>query len=144
MSEYDSDVLKWSEHQATLLRHIAAGERLPANDIPDWANIIDEVESVGRSELRSVESLVTQAMMHRLKQQAWPQSVTVVHWRREARTFSRQAARRFTASMRQKLDLAGLYADAVDQLPDWIDDRVLPLPVPTGCPFSLDELLDHS
>ncbi len=83
-------------------------------------------------------------MRHRLKQQAWPQSVTAALWRREARTFSRQAARRYTPSMRQKLDLAGLYADAVDQLPDLIDDHMLPLPLAVDCPFTLEELLDHS
>ena len=43
---YDDDILEWSEQQAALLRRVAAGERL--NDAsPDWANIIEEVESVG-------------------------------------------------------------------------------------------------
>ena len=59
MSEYESDILEWSERQAALLRRAAAGERV--NDL-DWPNIIDEVESVGLSELRSVESLLVQAL----------------------------------------------------------------------------------
>ncbi len=49
MSDYDADVLQWSEHQAALLRRAAAGERV--NDL-DWPNIIEEIESVGRSETR--------------------------------------------------------------------------------------------
>ena len=54
---YDADVLEWSEHQARLLRQHAGGR--PGNphksqgdfaEVPDWANIIEEVESVGRSQ----------------------------------------------------------------------------------------------
>ena len=138
--DYETDILEWSEHQASLLRHIAAGERLPANDIPDWANIIEEVESVGRYQLHSVQSLLTQALLHWLKQQAWPASRDVPHWRREERAFRRQASDRYTPSMRQKLDVVRLYADALAHLPDWNDD-VAAEPVPETCPFALDELL---
>jgi hypothetical protein len=52
----DEDILLWSEHQAELLRRLAAGE--PVNERLDWANIIEEVESVGRSDLRAVQSLL--------------------------------------------------------------------------------------
>ena len=51
---YDADILLWSEHQAALLKRLAAGERL--NERPDWANIIEEMESVGRSQLSTVKS----------------------------------------------------------------------------------------
>jgi hypothetical protein len=70
MSEYDADILIWSEHQAELLRRVAAGE--PLNEPPDWANIIEELEDVGRSELRSCRSLLRQALRHMLKAEAWP------------------------------------------------------------------------
>ena len=53
MSDYDSDVLTWSEHQAALLRRVAAGEQL--NERLDWSNIAEEIEDAGRSKLRSVE-----------------------------------------------------------------------------------------
>jgi hypothetical protein len=57
---YDADILEWSERQAALLRRVAAGERV--NDTaPDWPNIIEEIESVGRSQLSAVRSLLTQA-----------------------------------------------------------------------------------
>ncbi|WP_428487199.1 DUF29 family protein [Rhodopila sp.] len=46
-SLYDEDILLWSERQRDLLRRVAAGE--PVNEAPDWPNIIEEVESVGRS-----------------------------------------------------------------------------------------------
>jgi hypothetical protein len=62
---YDEDILLWSEHQAELLRRLAAGQ--PVNERPDWANIIDEVENVGREQLHAVESLPFQALLHMLK-----------------------------------------------------------------------------
>jgi hypothetical protein len=33
---YEADILMWSEHQAELLRRMAAGERV--NDQVDWTN----------------------------------------------------------------------------------------------------------
>jgi hypothetical protein len=136
---YDSDILLWSERQAELLRQAADGVRVNA-EAPDWPNIIEEIESVGRSELHAVQSLLVQALLHDLKIAAWPQSRDVPHWRAEARGFRRQAKRQFTPSMRQRIDLADLYADALDRLPDSMDGQP-PLPVPATCPHTLDEIL---
>ena len=138
---YDVDVLEWSEHQARLLRRHAAGE--PANEAPDWANIIEEIESVGREQLHAVESLLVQALVHDLKSEAWPLSREVPGWRAEARRFRGDAADRFTPSMRQRLDVARIYRRTLRAMPDSIDGQP-PLPVPTVCPVTLDELLDES
>lgn len=135
---YDADVVEWSEQQARLLRQHAAGDAV--NESPDWANIIEEIASVGRSQLNAVESLLVMALLHDLKTEAWPSSRDVPHWRAEARGFRRDARRQFTRSMRQKLDLTGLYADALDRLPETMDGQP-PLPVPPDCPVTLDELL---
>src|SRR5476651_1094208 len=136
---YEDDILLWSERQADLLRRHAAGER--ANDVAlDWPNIIEEIESVGNEQLHAVESLLLRALIHRLKAEAWPDSRDVPHWRAEERTFRNQARRRFAPSMRQRLDVPGIYADALRGLPD-TSDGVVPLPVPPACPFTLDELL---
>ena len=135
---YEADVLEWSEHQARLLHQHAAGK--PGNETPDWANIIEEVESVGRSQFHAVQSLLVLAWRHELKIQAWPSSRVVPHWKAEARGFRRDARRQFTPSMRSKLDLTGLYADALDRLPETMDGPA-PLPVPPACTLTLDELL---
>ncbi len=66
---YDTDILEWSEQQAALLRRVAAGERVNDSDL-DWPDIIEEIESVGREQLLAVESLLVQAMLHRLKAEA--------------------------------------------------------------------------
>ena len=135
---YDEDILLWSERQGDLLRRIAAGE--PVNEPPDWANIVEEVESVGREQLHAVESLLLQALVHMLKAEGWPLARDVENWRADARRFRAQARRRFAPSMRQRLDLAGIYADALQALPATMDGQP-PGPLPPDCPMTLDELL---
>jgi hypothetical protein len=135
---YDEDILSWSERQAELLRRLAAGERV--NDQVDWENVVEEVESVGRSELHRAESLLTQALRHRLKIMAWPSSPEVPHWQEEATLFQMDAARAFQESMRQRLDVALIYRRARHRFPQQID-RQPPLPLPESCPVTLDELL---
>ena len=135
---YDDDILLWSERQGDLLRRIARGE--PPNEPPDWVNIIDEVESVGREQLHAVESLLFQALFHTLKAEAWPFSRDADNWRADGRGFRAQARRRFAPSMRQKIDLDGIYADALKALPERLDGQP-GRPVSHQCPMTLDELL---
>ncbi len=92
---YDDDILLWSERQSDLLRRIAAGE--PVNERPDWVNIIEEVESVGRSDLRAVESLLLQALVHMLKAEGVAElALDVDNWRSDALVFRAQARRAFS------------------------------------------------
>jgi hypothetical protein len=139
MSDYDSDILSWSERQAELLRRHAAGERINAADL-DWPNIIEEVADVGRNTLRACRSHLLQALLHDLKAAAWPQSRDVPHWRSEARIARINAADAFAPSMRQYIDVADLYAKAVRAMPDAVDGQP-PLSVGAVCPVTLDELL---
>ena len=134
---YDDDILLWSERQAALLRQHAGAA---ANDAIDWPNIIEEIESVGNEQRFQVESNLVQALIHMLKATAWPLSRDVPHWQAEARVFRSNAERRFTPSMRQRLDLDRIYRRALRGLPDTIDGQP-PLPVPGVCPVTLDELL---
>ena len=135
MSDYDADILVWSEHQATLLRRVAAGD--PVNEKPDWSNIIEEIESVGNEQLHAVQSLLIQALVHMLKAEAWPLSREVPHWQSEARRFRGDATDRYAPSMRQRIDLAHLYRRARYVMPDTIDGQP-PLPLPEVCPVMLD------
>lgn len=138
MTELYSDALEWSEHQARLLRRHASGEKL--NESPDWANIIEEIESVGLEQLHAVQSFLVQALAHMLKAEAWPLSRELPGWQAEARRFRLEAEARFTPSMRHRIDLAKLYRKALRILPETIDGQP-PLPVPETCPVTLDELL---
>jgi hypothetical protein len=139
MSDYDTDILVWSERQAELLRRRAAGELVNDAEM-DWPNIADEIQDVGRSELRSCRSLLRQALRHMLKAEAWPLSRDAPTWRADAIDFRRQARDAFAPSMRQKIDVVDLYADALAAMPETIDGQP-PLPVPDVCPVTLDELL---
>src|SRR5689334_19481263 len=111
MSEYEAAILLWCEHHAALLRRVARGEAV--NKAPDWDHISDEVQSVGSERLRAVESLLLQAVGHMLQAAAWPLSREVPHWQADARLLRAQADLRVAPSMRQRLNLARLYAKAV-------------------------------
>jgi hypothetical protein len=60
MSDYDDDILLWSERLAGLLRRRAAGH--PVNDAEiDWPNVAEEIESVGNEQLHAIEAFLVQA-----------------------------------------------------------------------------------
>ena len=136
---YERDALAWAEHQAALLRRLAAGERL--DEAVDWANVIEEVADVGLSELRTCRSLLRQAMLHLLKLHAWPDSPAASHWRDEVGTFLADAEDRFTPSMRHRIDLGELYAKALHLARRATDASDTTQPLPEECPFGLDDLL---
>jgi uncharacterized protein DUF29 len=139
MSGYEEDILIWSERQGELLRRIARGERVNDADL-DWLNIAEEIESVGRSELRACEALLRQALVHMLKIKALPASPAAPGWQEEVIRFRQEAADAFTPSMRQRIDLGRVYRQALQRLPTQIDGQPS-LPVPQDCPVTLDELL---
>jgi hypothetical protein len=139
---YEDDILLWSERQADLLRRRAAGDLVNDRDL-DWPNIAEEIEDAGSDRLHAVESLLVQAMRHTLKAEAWPLSLDAPDWLADAIDFRRQARRRFVPSMRQKIDVAALYADALAALPKAMDGQP-PASVPEACPVTLDELLSEA
>jgi hypothetical protein len=136
---YDDDILVWSERQADLLRRRAAGDLVNDRDL-DWPNIAEEIEDVSSNRLHEVESLLVQALRHMLKAEAWRDSLDAPTWLADAIDLRRQARRRFVLSMRQKIDVAALYADALAALPKAANGQP-PLPVPQACPMTLDDLL---
>jgi hypothetical protein len=135
---YDRDVLAWSEHQADLLRRLARGGRV--NDL-DWEHVAEEIEDVGLSELHAVQSYLNQMLVHLLKLRGWPESPSANHWRIECVAVQKDAARRFAPSMRQRINLPRLYADALEQFDGIQYEGSAPLPWPADCPFVLDQLL---
>jgi hypothetical protein len=79
MSEYDTDLLLWSERQADLLRKVAAGERV--NDQVDWKNVAEEIESLGRSERRQLHNRIASILVHLIKLEASPAEEPRTGWR---------------------------------------------------------------
>lgn len=132
---YERDVLLWSERETALLHRLAAGERV--NDSVDWAHVIEELADVGRAELHAVESLLAQALFHFIKLHAVPDADPARHWRTEVISFLNNARRRHAPSMRQRVDLPGLWQDAVEQAREAYHSLTLP----ESCPWTPDELL---
>src|SRR5690348_5925363 len=100
---YERDILAWSQEQAALVRALAAGAQ--PNQRPDYDNIAEEIEAVGKSELNSVRSHLVQALVHILKIKALPGSINVEKWRKEVELHRNEARWRYTPSMAQNLSI---------------------------------------
>ncbi|MBV8097437.1 MAG: DUF29 domain-containing protein [Acetobacteraceae bacterium] len=136
LSEYDSDIVLWSKHHSEQLRRIAAGERV--NDQVDWGSVIEEIESVGRSERRACGGWLRQPLAHLLRIQAWPNFQAVQGWQMEVTRHRQEPADAFAPSVRGRIDLERLYREARRLLPELIDGQL-----PDKCPVTLDELLSE-
>jgi len=131
---YMKDIVTWSDQQAERLRRLRAGERV--NDL-DWDNVIEEIESLGRSETESVRSLLSQAVLHLMKLRAWPTSSAARKWRNDAGDFLVQAQALYRPSMAQRMEMDDVLAYAQRRF------RILgyptpALPLPEPRPIPLD------
>jgi hypothetical protein len=79
MSDYDTDLLRWSERQAALLRRAAAGDRV--NDQVDWENVAEEIESLGESDRRELTNRIATILVHLVKLEASPADEPRTGWR---------------------------------------------------------------
>lgn len=139
---YDTDIYAWSQHQARVLRGLAAsGAGLP-NDL-DLAHVAEEIEDVGNILREGMESLWVQAFAHLLKVCTLPEDQAARHWLVEADTFLDQAKVRYRPSMqdirldklwRRAANIAGRNLTAYGhRVPEW----------PAENPIDLAELLDE-
>ncbi|HEY1930594.1 MAG TPA: DUF29 family protein [Acetobacteraceae bacterium] len=98
MSDYDSDILAWSERQSALLHRLADGERLNDTDL-DWPNIAEEIAAVGRSERAALSSHIANVIEHLIKLETSPAVEPRAGWepqpvprRRDCPTMAARAA----------------------------------------------------
>jgi len=133
------DTFTWSIQQAECLRRLRAGERV--NDL-DWDNIIEEIESVGRSQVDAVRSHLIQAVAHLLKIHAWPDNPSAGGWRHDAVVFLAEAQDRYRPSMAGAVDLPGVYRRALKRL-DPASFPAPPLPLPADADIPLAALEDE-
>ena len=133
---YDADVIAWAREQAAMLR---AGDfsRL------DLAHIADEVEDVGRSEQRDLDSRVAVLLAHLLKWLVQPER------RGASWTLTIQEQRR--AIERRLAQTPSLRAETAD--PEWLQDvwsdaRSIAAQetglasFPAVCPWTPEQILD--
>jgi hypothetical protein len=137
---YDEDILLWSEQQAAIVRRLGQTRRDLPNEF-DVENVAEEIESVGRSELASVESLLDQALFHFIKVAVDPDNDAVRHWLSEIAAFQGDAARRYAPSMRQRIDLDDIWRQVKRRAGLELLDGDTFSRLPDKCPFELDELI---
>ena len=133
---YDTDFYAWASTQAALLR---AGKL----DQADIAHIAEEIEDMGKGELRELENRLAVLFAHLLKWHFQPTlrsrswELTIKEQRRRLRRHLAQ-----NPSLRSKVPQAreDAYGDAV--LAAARQTGLAESAFPEACPFSLDQALD--
>jgi len=92
---YEQDLFAWTQEQAALLRAWPEALRPDALDV---AHLAEEIEDLGSSERRAVESFVFQILVHLLKMKFHPNQGSRSHWRDEIDNFRAQLDRILVSS----------------------------------------------
>jgi hypothetical protein len=136
---YNEDFYAWTQDQASALRELApvlVGNRV------DIGNVAEEIEDLGKRELREVESYLRQLLVHLLKLGALPQTQERAHWIAEAEEFQARAVEAFKPGMRRAMDMQRVWAlarrSAATNVAEMDGD---PADLPNACPFDLDMLV---
>jgi hypothetical protein len=141
-SLYDTDIVAWVDRQVEELRRLAA--TAPSNAV-DWPHLIEEIESLGRSQVSGVERKLALILSHLIKSLSAPDSQAVKGWRSEVASHQRVVRKQFSNSMRQVIDWQEVWCDARDEARDglleWGDGLVRGLP--DHNPFKVDELISR-
>lgn len=137
---YDDDIVAWAEAQAESLRALARQPGL--SNALDWENVVEEIEGVGRSQISGVERHVSLVLVHLLKRLSAPDAPPARHWIAEAVAFQLTAARSYTPSMWQRIDIDDLWRDAMREADAFLRayGDSLTRGLPDRCPFRLGEI----
>lgn len=122
---YDTDVIAWAEQQAAALRRLAGRRDLP-NEL-DLHNVAEEIEDLGKSELRAVESLLVNILSHLILLWVDPEAPSIRGWRGEIAAWRGALRRRLTPSMPGKIDMDPVWQDAVEVACAKLMDAGMPL-----------------
>ncbi len=136
-SLYDDDFYAWTQEQAELLR------RLPViSNRLESLLIAEEIEDLGKSELRTAQSLCEHIIEHLLKLEFSGLEEPSGHWRDEIVEWRLQLEKTLTRSIEAKLDLPSRYQSALRLLRRLGRDQPgLMRRIPTNCPYSLDQII---
>jgi len=138
MRSYQNDVVAWSKKQAALLR---AG-RFSELDI---ANIVEEIEDVGKSEERELSSRMAVLLTHLLKWQYQPERQSR-SWSRTVKEQRKRVLLRIkrTPSLKHVVDdsdwVAEAWADAVAKA---VEETGLDV-FPEDCPWTMTDVLSEN
>ncbi|CAK0748785.1 DUF29 domain-containing protein [uncultured Gammaproteobacteria bacterium] len=136
VSLYEHDFYAWANEQAALLRsgNLAAAE---------IERIAEEIESMGRSEKRELESRLDVLLLHLLKWRFQP-SLRGNSWRLTIKEQRRKLTRHLEQNPSLKAELNPVIADAFgDALIEAERETGLPENAfPTTCPWSFETIMD--
>jgi hypothetical protein len=136
-SLYEQDFYAWTQQQAEALRRL----RMVGNEL-DLEHIAEEIEDLGRSDLRAARSLCQHIIEHLLKLEYSGLEEPADHWRDEIVEWRLQLEQILTRSIEAKIDLPGRYRAALRLLRRL--ERDVPGVVgrlPTACPYKLEQIV---
>jgi hypothetical protein len=136
-SLYERDFHAWASEQADLLR---AG-RLAEADI---AHIVEEIESMGRSERRELVNRLTVLLLHLLKWRFQP-ALRGNSWRLSIKEQRIRLAAHLedNPSLKAELDWAILQAYRLAAIEAERETGLSESKFPTACPFSFEQVMDE-
>lgn len=135
---YDRDFFEWTVRQGQTLRNMRPAEL-------DWENLAEEIESLGRSDKRSIENNLNVVVLHLLKwhfqpanrKGGWKSSIAEHRARIRKLTDESPSLRRYPDEvLREEYDLARVKAADETGLPE--------SQFPENCPFTIEQVLDPS
>ncbi len=135
-SLYDKDFSLWLSTTAELLRQ----QRF--HDI-DLDNLIEEIESMGKSDRRSLVSFLERLLEHLLKVAYWEseRERNLNHWLNEVDVFRAEIKRILKDSPSLKSYFSDSLAPAYEDVAKRMKAR-FKLDVPVDCPFTSEQILD--
>ena len=136
-SKYQEDLYAWTQEQAQLLR----SRQLAKIDI---ANLIDEIESMGKSEKRALKSRLSILLMHLLNWQFQP-NFRGTSWQLTLRTQRRAIKDLLADNPSLKHWLIETMHDAYEQAQDdaSLETGLNSSIFPNQCPWSIEQILDQ-
>ena len=137
-SIYDQDFFAWTQDQATALRNLSPAI---AGNTLDIAHLAEEIEDLGKRDLREVQSLLRRLIEHMIKMAALPNSVDRPHWAQESRMFQVDARAAFKPAMTQMIEINMIWRQGQKLAHAALADIGQDIPVLKSCPFTQDELL---
>ncbi len=139
--EHDQDFFLWTRQQADALRRLA--ETRPNIQV-DWANLIEEIEDLGREQARGLQSHLRVTLLHLLALAYSRDEYPRRHWTAEVLEERTQVDDYISAnpSLTPRLPefLAAAYRRARKQAALKLDIAFAELPA--DCPFTLEQVLD--
>jgi hypothetical protein len=132
---YETDYNQWVNETVQQLR-----ER--QFDGVDWDNLIEEIEDMGKSQKRSLESFLTRLVEHLLKLSYWESEKerNGNHWKSEIVNFRYQVHKRLKESPSLRPELESIYAEI---FPVAIKSVSQLFPLPIDAYVSLEKTLDN-